>query len=290
MATVYIGSARIDEHGNARGGAAGDQNGKEVSTQPWYRHSLGWVVIRAKSPVHRAGLAAAMRAACANPNIGYDQSQRDALYNAAKPLGFDPGRVTTKVETDCSALVRVCCAYAGIDPGNIRTANMPAAFKKLAQFEVLTDAKHTAKPDYLLEGDILCTPVSGHTVVVLNDGAAVAQPPEKPEPKPEPPAAETLYTVKRGDTLVKIAKAYGTTAAALMELNGIKDPRALQIGAKLRVTGSTPPAPETYTVKRGDSLIRIAAAHGLKWRDLAALNGIKGPIYTIRTGQVLRLR
>ncbi len=287
---VYIGSARIDERGNARGGAAGDQNGKEVSTQPWYRHSLGWVVIRAKSPVHRAGLAAAMRAACANPNIGYDQSQRDTLYNTAKPFGFDPGMVTTKCETDCSALVRVCCAYAGIHVASFRTYNEPAVLKATGAFDVLADKKYTGSSDHLLEGDILCTPESGHTVVVLNDGAAT-QPPEKPAPDPEPPAAETLYTVKRGDTLVKIAKAHGTTAAALMELNGIKDPRALQIGAKLRIAGSTPPpAPETYTVKRGDSLARIAAARGLKWRDLAALNGIKGPIYTIHPGQVLRLR
>ena len=287
---VFIGSARIDEHGNARGGAAGDQNGKEVSTQAWYKHSLGWVVIRAKDAWVRAKIAEAMRKACDNPLIGYDQNSRDTLYNAAKAVGFDPGKVTAKCETDCSALVRVCCAYAGIDPGNIRTVSMPATFKKLAQFEVLTDAKHTAKPDYLLEGDILCTPVSGHTVVVLTDGASAGKP-EAPTPDPKPPAADTLYTVKRGDTLVKIAKAHGTTAAALMELNGIEDPRALQIGTKLRITGGAKPAtPETYTVKRGDSLIRIAAAHGLKWRDLAALNGINGPPYIIHPGQVLRLR
>ena len=33
---VLIGSARIDENGRAHGGKAGDQNGKEVSTQNWY--------------------------------------------------------------------------------------------------------------------------------------------------------------------------------------------------------------------------------------------------------------
>ena len=31
--TVYVGSARIDEHGQAHGGMAGDQTGMEVSTQ-----------------------------------------------------------------------------------------------------------------------------------------------------------------------------------------------------------------------------------------------------------------
>ena len=48
MATVYIGSARIDERGKASGGQAGDQTGKEVSTQNWYLHSKGWVVLRPK--------------------------------------------------------------------------------------------------------------------------------------------------------------------------------------------------------------------------------------------------
>ena len=39
---VLIGSARSDERGKATGGKAGDQkNGKEVSTQDWYRHKLG---------------------------------------------------------------------------------------------------------------------------------------------------------------------------------------------------------------------------------------------------------
>jgi peptidoglycan hydrolase-like amidase len=48
--------------------------------------------------------------------------------------------------------------------------------------------------------------------------------------------------------------------------------------------------PATHTVRKGDSLSRIAAAHGLKWRDLAKLNGVKGPLYIIHPDQVLRLK
>ena len=47
---VKVGSARIDENGKAHGGKAGDQTGKEVSTQNWYLHSKGWRVFRAKNP------------------------------------------------------------------------------------------------------------------------------------------------------------------------------------------------------------------------------------------------
>ena len=50
---VRVGSARSNENGGVNGGKAGDQTGREVSTQPWYLHSKGWIVIRAKSPAVR---------------------------------------------------------------------------------------------------------------------------------------------------------------------------------------------------------------------------------------------
>ena len=49
MATVYVGGASIDEKGKANGGKAGNQTGKELKKQPWYLHSKGWRVFRAKN-------------------------------------------------------------------------------------------------------------------------------------------------------------------------------------------------------------------------------------------------
>lgn len=46
--------------------------------------------------------------------------------------------------------------------------------------------------------------------------------------------------------------------------------------------------PDTYTVKRGDTLYRIAQNYGLEWRDLARWNRIPPP-YTIEVGQRLSL-
>ena len=43
---VRVGSARSNENGGVNGGKAGDQTGREVSTQLWYLHSKGWIVIR----------------------------------------------------------------------------------------------------------------------------------------------------------------------------------------------------------------------------------------------------
>lgn len=172
---VRIGHASKDENSKIKNGSAGDQTGKEVCIRNWYLNDKGWVVLRCKDAAKREKIAEAMEKACANSQIGYDQNQRDSLFNNVKNSGFDPAKTTKKVETDCSALVRVCIAYAyGEDvAGNIRTISEPDILVKTGKFEKFTSANYCKSSDYLLRGDILCTPVSGHTVVVLDDGAKV---------------------------------------------------------------------------------------------------------------------
>lgn len=48
------------------------------------------------------------------------------------------------------------------------------------------------------------------------------------------------------------------------------------------------PGGVVYLVKRGDTLSKIGEAVGVKWQDIAALNGIRSP-YVINTGDELRL-
>lgn len=171
MAKTKLASASIDERGKAKGGKAGDQTGKEVKIQNYYVNSKGWRVFRPKSPQVAERIAYDAEAAAHNNNIGYDQGQRQTLYNVAEKVGFDCAKVTTPCETDCSALVRVCLAYAGINvPMNFRTYNEPKILLQTGQFEELTGDKYTKSGDYLKRGDILCTPVQGHTVVVITDG------------------------------------------------------------------------------------------------------------------------
>ena len=174
---VIIGSARIDENGRAYGGRAGDQTGREVSTQNWYLHSKGWRVFRAKSAGVREKIAKAMRAACDNSAVGYNQYERNSLYKQAEKVGFDISKVKTKCATDCSALVRVCCAYAGITglPSDFRTGNMPANLLGTGKIVEMKGDKYTRQSAYLRRGDILVTKTSGHTVVVLTDGPKAAE-------------------------------------------------------------------------------------------------------------------
>ena len=168
---VKIGSARINEKGTTTSGKPGDQTGGEVSTQNWYRHSKGWVVIRPKSSASAEKIAKCMEQACANNNIGYCQTHRGTLTAEAKQYGYDVSKVKKKVEVDCSELVRVCCLYAGITVSSFNTASEKSALSATGKFTVLTDSKYTVSSDYLKRGDILVTKTKGHTVVVLSNGS-----------------------------------------------------------------------------------------------------------------------
>ena len=85
--SLIVGSARIDENGKISGGAVGDNNGREISTQPYYMHKKGWYVLRPKTVELADGLASAMLDACANDNIGYDQSNRYGVIRMVKKYG-----------------------------------------------------------------------------------------------------------------------------------------------------------------------------------------------------------
>ena len=166
---VKIGHASIDENGKAYGGQAGDQTGKEVCIRNWYLNSKGWNVLRAKDAAVAEKIAQCTEDACGNDCIGYNQWKRDTLYNAVKDSGFKCSKafLSKKVDTDCSALVRVCLAYAGISVDNFRTYNEKNIILATGKFDELPIG---GTSDYLKRGDILITKTAGHTAVVLSNG------------------------------------------------------------------------------------------------------------------------
>ena len=173
--SIMVGSARIDERGNASGGAAGDQKQTsakndltgEVSMQKMYSHSKGWYILRPKSAAHAVKMADLMKAACNNANIGYDQGNR---------LGVVQHGIMTAVKTecDCSSLVREVVKEAtGKDPGNFTTANEAASLEATGLFESKRSyVSQSATPVY--DGDVLVTKAKGHTVIVVSGNARKA--------------------------------------------------------------------------------------------------------------------
>lgn len=105
------------------------------------------------------------------------------------------------------------------------------------------------------------------------------------------------YTVRRGNTLSQIARAYGVTVAHIVELNNITNPNLIYPGQKLRITDSTNTTLNSvdqtktyysYTVRSGDTLWRIARRYRVCVRYLARINNIQNP-NLIYPGQVLKI-
>ena len=183
---VLIGNASISENGTIRG-KAGDQTGREVTTRKWYKHSKGWYALRCLVPGMAEYIAEAMEKACANSDIGYNQYENSTLWENVKASGYDPGKTTKKVNTDCARLVRVCVQYAitkmGIDiiVPDFYTATMANTLVKTGLFEKLSDSKYTTQDAYLERGWPMVTRTKGHAIVVLENGSKVdaAPAPEK---------------------------------------------------------------------------------------------------------------
>ena len=103
-----------------------------------------------------------------------------------------------------------------------------------------------------------------------------------------------MYTVKKGDTLYKIAQKYNTTVQEIIKLNNLANTN-LTIGQIIRI-------PETYTkedamilpnyinyiVKKGDSLYKIASQNNISIETLMKDNALTNDNLTI--GQILKIR
>ena len=159
--THYIANSGSDENKGYTGGKAGDQTGHEAELKKWYNRP--WtVVLRFMDQFVSLTIAQEGIAMCLNDKVGYDQGQRNTYWNALKAAGYDPRKITTACEEDCTAGVsanvkaagHICGIKALEDLPICSSRNMRAQFVK-AGFVALTDSKYLTGPDYLLPGDIL---------------------------------------------------------------------------------------------------------------------------------------
>ena len=106
-----------------------------------------------------------------------------------------------------------------------------------------------------------------------------------------------VYTVKPGNTLSQIARAYNVTVSHIVEINDIQNPNLIFPGQELRITESTsmelfelgnPNQDITYIVRRGDTLTKIAKKFGVTVDYLVNKNRISNPNY-IYVGQIIRI-
>jgi len=133
--------------------------------------------------------------------------------------------------------------------------------------------------------------------------------------QPAPVGNYKDYKIQKGDLLSTLATKNGVTIGAILKANPNLDPKKLRIGQTIKIpapapaaattsvagTGSTPPtgalgstpgaatgtAMGTYVVKKGDTLTKIAKAHGITVNQLRAANNMKTT--QVQVGKVLKI-
>jgi peptidoglycan DL-endopeptidase LytE len=123
-----------------------------------------------------------------------------------------------------------------------------------------------------------------------------------------PAVAAQQYTVAANDTFYSIARRFGVSVGYLAQINGIRDPGRIRVGAVLVIPDPRPgprqPRPVAaasgqpissrssftylYVVRAGDTLSQLAREHGVTVDALQRANGLTSQDY-IRVGQVLRI-
>jgi len=110
-----------------------------------------------------------------------------------------------------------------------------------------------------------------------------------------PAQQRRYYTVRRGDTLGKIAAKFGMTVAALANYNNIKNTDFIYVGLRLRIPVGAPqaapttgPAVSSYIVQAGDTLSGIAFRFNSTISAIAYANRLSD-VNHIYPGQRLRI-
>lgn len=135
-------------------------------------------------------------------------------------------------------------------------------------------------------------------------GEGTAQEPEEataPPPETAPgPAQDVIHTVVAGETLGRIAQAYGISIEAIAQANNIVNINALEVGQQLLIplsgntgagegtSGEVTGEEQVHVVARGDTLFSIGRRYGFTVDELVAYNNLADP-NRLEVGQQIRI-
>lgn len=266
-------------------GAPGDQSGREVRIQNWYGGNWD-VLLRAKDPATAERMAAFCESVCANDKVGYSQTTRNTLRDAARAAGWDGAKITTACNCDCASFMSVCAEAAGVNMdsaytyGNAPwTGNMKMQFTGTGAFDALP------VPDaaYLRRGDVLVNETQ-HTIMVLDSGekSGVEAVPYKAGDTVTYKAGEGIYF--RPDTLDVCTEADTHSATVIAVKPGAARPVLVLLDGT-DVCGwvslsSLGAERKIHIVQAGDTVWGISVKYGVSMQSIAAANGM-GSIYDL---------
>lgn len=174
---VKISNSGSDERGNYKGGATGDNTGREWQIRDWYNRPWN-CVLRHPDPEVRACLADLATKAANNNKIGYDQYQRETYWRELQKAGYDPSKITVACESDCSAGVIANIKAVGHILGRTELQNITCTYTgnmrsglTAAGFACLTESKYLTSSAYLVAGDVLLND-KHHTATAVTNGVS----------------------------------------------------------------------------------------------------------------------
>jgi len=100
---------------------------------------------------------------------------------------------------------------------------------------------------------------------------------------------ETTYVVKRGDTLLSIARANSITVSALVSLNSIANPNRIFVGQKLKIQSGNGQTRSFHRVQAGDTLPIIGQRRSVDVSELIRLNPKVSPSGDLKDGSLVRV-
>lgn len=221
MRIVQASITENNDDGWNRKAKAGDQTGREVFIRGWYPYDWDGIIHCLDASVSKRAVEIAIKLANSNL-VGYDQSERNTLYQALKKNNWDVDKYIKSgkcTETDCSAFVYAC--YCCVVPALRSDSNAPtvpqlkARFTKIDIFKWYTAKRFRTKDTDLRAGDILVN-ADAHTVMAIDTGETygASETPVKPVPSTPTNEKKTVKASKYASNFDRaIAGTYKTTDA-----------------------------------------------------------------------------
>ncbi len=138
---------------------------------------------------------------------------------------------------------------------------------------------------------------AGQILKIPGGYVSLAKSSSKVADSPSPSAqSRQRHQVRKGETLITIARKYKSSVKAIIHANGIKNPRRIKAGQVLTIPHQKTQSQKTqvvakkklveHRVKKGQTLSVIARMHNTSVKAIAQANAIKNP-RRIRIGQRL---